>query len=73
VGVSVKKPTKRSSATSLRRSRKLDKPLAIVIQSSIGTAKSFADGCRLLTLHPRRRTQVGYSAMDGQSLFYMAA
>ncbi len=50
-------------------SRKLDKPLAILIQSSSAAGKtSLMDAC--LSFMPTDET-IQYSAMTGQSLFYM--
>lgn len=50
-------------------SRKLDKPLAVVIQSSSAAGKSSLMDA-VLKFIPSEE-QVGYSAMTGQSLFYM--
>jgi len=50
-------------------SRKLDKPLAIVIQSSSAAGKSSLMDAVLRFIPDEE--QVGYSAMTGQSLFYM--
>ena len=50
-------------------SRKLDKPLAVVIQSSSAAGKSSLMDAVLSFIPPEQ--QVGYSAMTGQSLFYM--
>ena len=50
-------------------SRKLDKPLAVVIQSSSAAGKSSLMDA-VLAFIPAEE-QVGYSAMTGQSLFYM--
>jgi len=50
-------------------SRKLDKPLAVVIQSSSAAGKSSLMDA-VLRFVPAEE-QVGYSAMTGQSLFYM--
>lgn len=50
-------------------SRKLDKPLAVVIQSSSAAGKSSLMDA-ILRFIPAEE-QVGYSAMTGQSLFYM--
>lgn len=50
-------------------SRKLDKPLAVVIQSSSAAGKSSLMDAVLRFIPPEE--QVGYSAMTGQSLFYM--
>ena len=50
-------------------SRKLDKPLAVVIQSSSAAGKSSLMDA-VLKFIPAEE-QVGYSAMTGQSLFYM--
>ena len=50
-------------------SRKLDKPLAVVIQSSSAAGKSSLMDAVLHFIPPEE--QVGYSAMTGQSLFYM--
>ena len=50
-------------------SRKLDKPLAVVIQSSSAAGKSSLMDA-ILRFVPNEE-QVGYSAMTGQSLFYM--
>ncbi|TWB87046.1 DNA primase catalytic core [Synechococcus sp. Ace-Pa] len=50
-------------------SRKLGKPLAIVIQSSSAAGKSSLMDAVLSFIPPEE--QVGYSAMTGQSLFYM--
>ena len=50
-------------------SRKLDKPLAVVIQSSSAAGKSSLMDAVLRFVPPEE--QVGYSAMTGQSLFYM--
>ena len=50
-------------------SRKLDKPLAIIIQSSSAAGKSSLMDA-MLTLMPEEE-RVHYSAMTGQSLFYM--
>lgn len=50
-------------------SRKLDKPLAIVIQSASAAGKSSLLDAVLAFMPPEDRVQ--YSAMTGQSLFYM--
>ena len=50
-------------------SRKLGKPLAVVIQSSSAAGKSSLMDAVLRFIPPEE--QVGYSAMTGQSLFYM--
>ncbi len=50
-------------------SRKLEKPLAVVIQSSSAAGKSALMDAILRFVPPEE--QVGYSAMTGQSLFYM--
>lgn len=50
-------------------SRKLDKPLAVIIQSSSAAGKSSLMDA-ILTLMPEEE-RVQYSAMTGQSLFYM--
>lgn len=50
-------------------SRKLGKPLAVVIQSSSAAGKSSLMDAVLSFIPPEE--QVGYSAMTGQSLFYM--
>jgi DNA primase catalytic core len=50
-------------------SRKLDKPLAIIIQSTSAAGKSSLMDA-VLTLMPEEE-RVQYSAMTGQSLFYM--
>jgi hypothetical protein len=50
-------------------SRKLEKPLAVVIQSSSAAGKSSLMEAILSFLPPEE--QVKYSAMTGQSLFYM--
>lgn len=50
-------------------SRKLDRPLAVVIQSSSAAGKSSLIDA-VLKFIPSEE-QVGYSAMTGQSLFYM--
>ncbi len=50
-------------------SRKLDKPLAVVIQSSSAAGKSSLMDAVLRFIPDEE--QVGYSAMTGQSLFYM--
>ena len=50
-------------------SRKLDKPVAVVIQSSSSAGKSSLMDA-VLNLMPREE-QIKYSAMTGQSLFYM--
>ncbi len=52
-------------------SRKLDKPLAVVIQSSSAAGKSSLMDA-ILRFIPAEE-QVGYSAMTGQSLFYMGS
>jgi len=52
-------------------SRKLDKPLAVVIQSSSAAGKSLLMDA-ILSFIPSEE-QVGYSAMTGQSLFYMGS
>jgi len=51
-------------------SRKLDEPLAIIIQSSSAAGKSWLMNAAL-ALMPEEE-QVKYSAMTGQSLFYMS-
>lgn len=51
-------------------SRKLDEPLAIIIQSSSAAGKSWLMNA-VLALMPEEE-QVKYSAMTGQSLFYMS-
>jgi DNA primase len=51
-------------------SRKLDEPLAIIIQSSSAAGKSWLMNA-VLQLMPEEE-QVKYSAMTGQSLFYMS-
>jgi len=50
-------------------SRQLDKPLAVIIQSSSAAGKSSLMDA-ILSLMPEE-SQVRYSAMTGQSLFYM--
>jgi len=50
-------------------SRKLDKPLAVIIQSSSAAGKSSLMDA-ILALMPEEE-RVAYSAMTGQSLFYM--
>jgi len=50
-------------------SRKLDKPLAVIIQSSSAAGKSALMDA-ILALMPEEE-RVAYSAMTGQSLFYM--
>lgn len=50
-------------------SRKLDKPLAVIIQSSSAAGKSSLMDAILDMMPEEERTQ--YSAMTGQSLFYM--
>ncbi len=50
-------------------SRKLDAPLAVVIQSSSAAGKSSLMDAVLNLMPEEERTQ--YSAMTGQSLFYM--
>ena len=50
-------------------SRKLDEPLAVVIQSSSAAGKSSLMEAILKMVPPEER--VSYSAMTGQSLFYM--
>jgi hypothetical protein len=50
-------------------SRKLDRPLAIVVQSSSAAGKSSLMEAVLKMVPPEER--VSYSAMTGQSLFYM--
>ncbi len=50
-------------------SRKLEKPLAVIIQSSSAAGKSSLMDAVLRFIPPEE--QVGYSAMTGQSLFYM--
>ena len=50
-------------------SRKLDQPLAIIIQSSSAAGKSSLMEAILALMPPEE--QVNYSAMTGQSLFYM--
>ncbi len=50
-------------------SRKLDRPLAIVVQSSSAAGKSSLMEAVLRLMPPEER--VSYSAMTGQSLFYM--
>jgi hypothetical protein len=50
-------------------SRKLDKPLAVIIQSSSAAGKSSLMDAVLGLVPPEE--QVAYSAMTGQSLFYM--
>jgi len=50
-------------------SRKLDKPLAIIIQSTSAAGKSSLMDAVLAMFPPEERVQ--YSAMTGQSLFYM--
>jgi hypothetical protein len=51
-------------------SRLLDRPLAIIIQSSSAAGKSTLMDAILAFMPPDRR--IKYSAMTGQSLFYMA-
>ncbi|HVH72140.1 MAG TPA: CHC2 zinc finger domain-containing protein [Candidatus Dormibacteraeota bacterium] len=51
-------------------SRKLDEPLAIIIQSSSAAGKSWLMNA-VLQMMPEEE-QVKYSAMTGQSLFYMS-
>lgn len=51
-------------------SRKLDEPLAIIIQSSSAAGKSWLMNA-VLAMMPEEE-QVKYSAMTGQSLFYMS-
>ncbi|MBE5204741.1 DNA primase, partial [Pectobacterium sp. FL60-S17] len=50
-------------------SRKLDKPLAVLIQSSSAAGKSSLMDAVLNLIPPEERLQ--YSAMTGQSLFYL--
>jgi DNA primase len=50
-------------------SRKLDEPLAVIIQSSSAAGKSALMDAVLAFVPPEERVQ--YSAMTGQSLFYM--
>jgi len=50
-------------------SRKLDKPLAVIIQSTSAAGKSALMDSVLAFIPPEERIQ--YSAMTGQSLFYM--
>jgi DNA primase catalytic core len=50
-------------------SRKLDKPLAVIIQSSSAAGKSSLMDAILTVMPEEERVQ--YSAMTGQSLFYM--
>ncbi len=50
-------------------SRKLEKPLAIIIQSTSAAGKSSLMDAVLAMFPPEERVQ--YSAMTGQSLFYM--
>jgi len=50
-------------------SRKLDKPLAVIIQSSSAAGKSSLMDAVLAMMPEEERVQ--YSAMTGQSLFYM--
>lgn len=50
-------------------SRKLDEPLAVIIQSSSAAGKSALMNAALAMMPPEE--QVKYSAMTGQSLFYM--
>lgn len=50
-------------------SRKLDEPLAVIIQSSSAAGKSALMNAVLAMMPPEE--QVKYSAMTGQSLFYM--
>jgi len=50
-------------------SRKLDRPLAVMIQSSSAAGKSLLMDAVLRLIPPEE--QVAYSAMTGQSLFYM--
>ena len=50
-------------------SRKLDEPLAVIIQSSSAAGKSALMEAILAFVPPEERVQ--YSAMTGQSLFYM--
>ena len=52
-------------------SRKLDQPLAVVIQSSSAAGKSWLMDAVLRFMPPEE--QVSYSAMTGQSLFYMGS
>lgn len=65
VGERVNKLTAYLAATS----RKLDRPLAIVVQSSSAAGKSSLMDAVLKLIPPEER--VSYSAMTGQSLFYM--
>jgi DNA primase len=51
-------------------SRKLDEPLAIIIQSSSAAGKSWLMNAALAMMPAEE--QVKYSAMTGQSLFYMS-
>ena len=51
-------------------SRKLDEPLAVIIQSSSAAGKSALMNAALQMMPPEE--QVKYSAMTGQSLFYMS-
>jgi len=51
-------------------SRKLDEPLAIIIQSSSAAGKSWLMNAALAMMPDEE--QVKYSAMTGQSLFYMS-
>ena len=50
-------------------SRKLDEPLAVIVQSSSAAGKSSLLDAILALIPPEER--VAYSAMTGQSLFYM--
>ncbi|EIN2486095.1 DNA primase, partial [Escherichia coli] len=50
-------------------SRKLDRPLAVLIQSSSAAGKSSLMDAELNLIPPEERLQ--YSAMTGQSLFYL--
>ncbi|MGU5084173.1 hypothetical protein MAY23_22525, partial [Escherichia coli] len=50
-------------------SRKLDRPLAVLIQSSSAAGKSSLMDAVLNLIPPEERLQ--YSAMTGQSLFYL--
>lgn len=50
-------------------SRKLDRPLAIIVQSTSAAGKSALQEAVLATVPPEER--VSFSAMTGQSLFYM--
>jgi DNA primase catalytic core len=65
VGEATNKLTAYLAATS----RKLDKPLAVVVQSSSAAGKSSLMDAVLAFMPPEE--MVRYSAMSGQSLFYM--